>query len=81
MRRSLATLVLALCAAGASVSADDDVRALVMAGNYGAIQRLGPGTMPELVRLYDSAIEDAERARLANAFYQLGWKSEDARRA
>jgi HEAT repeat protein len=80
MRRSLATLVLALCAAGASVSADD-VRALVMAGNYGAIQRIGPGTMPELVRLYDSASEDAERARLANAFYQLGWKSEDARRA
>jgi HEAT repeat protein len=63
------------------VSADDDVRALVMAGNYGAIPRLGPGTMPELVRLYDSASEDAERARLANAFYQLGWNSEDARRA
>jgi HEAT repeat protein len=81
MRRPLAILVLALCAAGASVSAADDLRALVMAGNYGAIQRLGPGTMPELVRLYDSASEDAERARLANAFYQLGWKSEDARRA
>jgi HEAT repeat protein len=37
--------------------------------------------MPDLVRLYDSASEDAERARLADAFYQLGWKSEDARRS
>jgi HEAT repeat protein len=81
MRRSLATLVLALCAAGTPASAADDLRALVMAGNYAAIQRLGPGSMRELVRLYDSASEDPERARFANAFYQLGWKSEDARRA
>src|SRR5262245_33949257 len=81
MRLPLSTLVLVLCAAGASVSAADDLRALVMAGNYAAIQQLGRGSMPELVRLYDSASEDAERARLANAFYQLGWKSEDARRA
>jgi HEAT repeat protein len=81
MRRSLAALVLALCAAGASVSAGDDLRALVLAGNYGAVRQLGPETMPQLVRLYDSASEDAERARYANAFYQLGWKSEDARRA
>ncbi len=59
----------------------DDLRALVMAGNYGAIRELGPATMPALVELYDSAREDADRTRVANAFYQLGWKSEDARRA
>ena len=81
MRRSLAYVVLVLCFAGAPVRAADDLRALVMAGNYGAVQQLGPGSMPELVRLYDSASENAERVRLANAFYQLGWKSEDARRA
>ena len=81
MRRSIAYVVLVLCSAGAPLRAADDLRALVMAGNYAAIQRLGPGSMPELVRLYDSADGDAERARVANAFYQLGWKSEDARRA
>jgi hypothetical protein len=81
MRRSLAYVVLVLCFAGAPVRASDDLRTLVMAGNYAAIQRLGPGSMPELVRLYESADGDPERARVANAFYQLGWKSEDARRA
>jgi HEAT repeat protein len=70
-----------LCFAGAPVRASDDLRTLVMVGNYAAIQRLGPGSMPELVRLYESADGDPERARVANAFYQLGWKSEDARRA
>ena len=52
-----------------------------MAGNYDAIRQLGAGTMSELVRLYESADADEERQRVANAFYQLGWKSEDARRA
>ena len=81
MRRSLAYIILVLCSAGAPLRAADDLRTLVMAGNYAAIQRLGPGSMPELVQLYESADGDPERARVANAFYQLGWKSEDARRA
>jgi HEAT repeat protein len=74
-------LILALCCGSAPASAAGDLRALVMAGNYDAIRQLGAGTMPELVRLYESAGEEAESARIANAFYQLGWKSEDARRA
>ncbi|MET0153815.1 MAG: HEAT repeat domain-containing protein [Candidatus Binatia bacterium] len=81
MRRLLGYLVVAFVCAGAPVSASGDLRPLVMAGNYDAIRQLGTGTMPELVRLYESADADEERARVANAFYQLGWKSEGARRA
>jgi HEAT repeat protein len=81
MHRSLAYLVLALSFVAAPPSSAGDLRTLVMAGNYGAIRELGPATMPALVALYDSASEDADRVRVANAFYQLGWKSEDARRA
>ena len=80
MRRLLAHLVVALVCAAAPASAAGDLRPLVMAGNYDAIRQLGAGTMPELVRLYESADADEERVRVANAFYQLGWKTEDARR-
>ena len=79
MRRLLGYLVVAFVCAGAPVSASGDLRPLVMASNYDAIRQLGTGTMPELVRLYESADADEERARVANAFYQLGWKSEGAR--
>ncbi len=81
MRRLLGHLVVALVFAGAPASASTDLRPLVVAGDYEAIRRLGAGAMPDLVRLYESADGDEERARVANAFYQLGWKSEDARRA
>jgi HEAT repeat protein len=81
MRRFLGHLVVALVFAGATASASGDLRPLVMAGDYDAIRKLGAGAMPDLVRLYDSADGDEEKARVANAFYQLGWKSEDARRA
>jgi HEAT repeat protein len=81
MRRFLGHLVVALVLAGAPASASGDLRPLVMAGDYDAIRKLGAGAMPDLVHLYDSADGDEEKARVANAFYQLGWKSEDARRA
>jgi HEAT repeat protein len=81
MRRFLGHLVVALVLAGAPASASSDLRPLVMAGDYDAIRKLGAGSMPDLVRLYESADGDEERARVANALYQLGWKSEDARRA
>jgi hypothetical protein len=68
MRRFLGHLVVALVLAGAPASASGDLRPLVMAGDYDAIRKLGAGAMPDLVHLYDSAD-------------QLGWKSEDARRA
>jgi HEAT repeat protein len=41
---------------------------------------MGPSTLPELARLYrESSV--AERAQIAQVFYNLGWKSEDAKRA
>jgi HEAT repeat protein len=81
MRRLLEHLVMALVFVGAVARASADLRPLVMAGDYDAIRKLGAGSMPDLVRLYESADGDEEKARVANAFYQLGWKSEDARRA
>ena len=63
MRRLLAHLVVALVCAAAPASAAGDLRPLVMAGNYDAIRQLGAGTMPELVRLYESADADEERVR------------------
>lgn len=75
----VACLWLLSTVSGASGS-DESVRALVLGGNFPAVKEIGPAALPELVRLYESADDEAERARLANALYQLGLKSEDARR-
>jgi HEAT repeat protein len=40
----------------------------------------GPEALPALARLY-SELPSEERARVAEIFYNLGWRSEDARRA
>ena len=56
------------------------LREAARAGNWQAVQAMGPAVLPELARLYgESAVE--ERARIAQVFYDLGWKSEDAKRA
>jgi hypothetical protein len=56
------------------------LREAARAGNWQAVQAMGPAGLPELARLYrESAVE--ERARIAQVFYNLGWKSEDAKRA
>jgi HEAT repeat protein len=41
---------------------------------------MGPETLPELARLYGKSTIQ-ERARIAQVFYNLGWKSEEAKRA
>ena len=41
---------------------------------------MGPAVLPELARLYAGA-STPERARIAYVFYQLGWKSPEAKRA
>jgi HEAT repeat protein len=57
-----------------------DLRRLATAGDWRAIQSLGPGVMPELARIY-SASSESERATIASVFYALGWKSPEAKRA
>ncbi len=45
---------------------------------YDEIRALGPDVMVELAELYVSRDDPRERQRVAWAFYQLGWQSEEA---
>ena len=57
-----------------------DLRAAALAGDWKQIQAMGPSVLPALARLYASSAEK-EKATIANVFYQLGWKSPEAKRA
>jgi HEAT repeats len=69
-------------AAGAEAGppAERGLREAALAGDWQAVAAAGPAALPELVRIYQGSAP-AERATLAQVFYNLGWKSEDARRA
>src|SRR6185436_9512469 len=41
---------------------------------------MGPDVLPVLVRMYEEGDEE-RRAKVASILYQLGWKSQDAKRA
>jgi HEAT repeat protein len=56
------------------------LREAARAGDWQAVQAMGPAALPELARLYGQS-SGGERARVAEIFYKLGWKSEDAKRA
>ncbi len=47
--------------------------------NVEALKEIGQDVLPVLARLYESSNED-QRIKIAHAFYQLGWKSEEAKR-
>jgi HEAT repeat protein len=53
----------------------------VAAHNVAAIRALGQPVLPKLVQLYDAARDDSFKARVAQTFYELGWKSPEAKRA
>jgi len=74
----LAWLLAAVAAAG-PVDAPP-LRTAALAGDWQTVQAMGRGTLPELVRLYEQS-RPQERATIAQVFYNLGWKSEEARRA
>jgi HEAT repeat protein len=78
-RRILLALIVVALATSTNAS-EESLRSLVLAGNFAAVKEMGQGVLPQLMHLYDSAADETERARIANAFYQLGWKSDDARR-
>jgi HEAT repeat protein len=74
-------LLMALLATAAPTTpGTDDLAALARAGNWQAIKPRGETVLPQLAAIYSESNED-ERARIANVFYSLGWKSEDAKRA
>jgi HEAT repeat protein len=73
-----------LCLAGVSLAAPPvdigRLREAARTGDWRAVQAMGPVVLPELARLYPDLRSDG-RARVAEVFYNLGWKSEDAKRA
>jgi HEAT repeat protein len=80
---ALVALALAVALAapvrGAEPSPLEVERLLDSNGYVEALRELGPEVVPVLVRMYPSAGPE-RRARIANAFYGLGWQSEEARR-
>jgi HEAT repeat protein len=67
-------------AAGAVPVDAERLRAAARAGDWKAIEAMGPSVLPELARIYRGS-SVAERAQIAQVYYNLGWKSEDAKRA
>jgi len=55
------------------------LRAAALAGDWKQIQPMGTGALPELARLYQASPEK-DRATIAYVFYNLGWKSPEAKR-
>lgn len=47
--------------------------------NVAAIRALGPPALPQLVQLYKEAGNDEFKARVAQTFYELSWKSPEAK--
>lgn len=76
-------LLVAALLAGSARAAEVDpaqLRAAAVRGDFKQIQPMGPGVMPALARLYATSSEP-ERASIAYVFYNLGWKSPEAKRA
>jgi HEAT repeat protein len=57
----------------------NSVRTMVAAGKIAELKALGREVLPVMARLYETS-EPAERTRIAQSFYALGWKSAEAKR-
>lgn len=84
MRKTVPSgLVIALLFAGptgAQARLDpSQLETLVDAGDTASIRTLGPAVLPPLARLY-AASATARKAEIARIFYELGWKSPEAKR-
>lgn len=78
--RSLLVVALLVAAPGLASPVDADrLRAAALAGDWQQVKEMGPDVLPPLVRLYSSSSEK-DRATVAHVFYQLGWKSSEAKR-
>lgn len=79
MKPLILAWLLAAVAASGPVDAPR-LRKAALAGDSQAVQAMGRSALPELVRLYEQS-PPPERAAVAQVFYALGWKSEEAKRA
>ncbi len=55
------------------------VQSIVAEGRFAELKSLGREVLPIMARLYESS-DTAQRARVAETFYSLGWKSAEAKR-
>jgi HEAT repeat protein len=76
----LAAVLLATSSAGAAGVDEKHLAAAARAGEWQQVKAMGPGVLPSLVRLYTSSSEK-DRTTIAYVFYNLGWKSAEAKRA
>ena len=77
MRLLCVLIVTAVTAFGAVDEAQ--VLSLVRAHDAAGLRGLGSGVMPVMARIYEASSPD-QRAGIAELFYQLGWKSSEAKR-
>lgn len=56
------------------------VKTLVSQYNAQALKEMGPAVLPVLVKLYEQSSDMEQRGNVATMFYQLGWKSAEAKR-
>lgn len=56
------------------------LREAARTGDWQAVQAMGADALPALAQVYGESSTEV-RARIAEIFYNLGWKSEDAKRA
>ncbi len=60
---------------------ETEIQALLLPRpDIAALKEIGPGVLPVMARIYERSDEPA-RATIAYAFYSLGWKSPEAKRA
>ena len=55
------------------------VQTMIAAGKVAELKALGRDVLPVMVRLYETS-DIGQRARIAQSFYALGWKSAEAKR-
>lgn len=58
----------------------NSVETMVAAGKVAELKALGRDVLPVMARLYEAS-DPAQRTRIAQTFYALGWKSAEAKRA
>jgi len=58
----------------------NSVQTMIAAGKIPELKALGREVLPVMARLYETS-DAAQRTRIAQTFYALGWKSAEAKRA
>lgn len=74
----LALSLTSMCHVALAIDASA-VQTMIAAGKVAELKALGRDVLPVMVRLYETS-DIPQRARIAQSFYALGWKSPEAKR-